>query len=259
MCALLFCVFTFSVHAQSHAEMEGIEGIHIMADGSVMLGTGETLADATVTTEGMIELGSGELVEPVMDMRSGEGIVRTSNSMVVNENIDRLPVGCEAVSGEEHVTITGGIENAKDFPGTVFTYDTHEIDVAPCTRLTITFVNKDHVRHQLMVHDLPRDTYTMGMFNIEVTGPGEATGTFITPADRSTLLFHCGVPGHEEKGMAGQVKVGGGTGDLPNIPGITRYVSSDSSLERSLVLGGSGAFVFGTLLYIVTRSRKKKL
>jgi len=53
----------------SHAGMDGIEGIHIMPDGSVMLGTGAVVTDATITANGMIVLGDGTEVEPTADMR----------------------------------------------------------------------------------------------------------------------------------------------------------------------------------------------
>ncbi len=53
----------------SHADMDGLDGIHIMADGTVMLGNGDEVDDATIDDEGMIMLGDGTVVEPVMDMR----------------------------------------------------------------------------------------------------------------------------------------------------------------------------------------------
>lgn len=52
-----------------HADEEDLSGIHIMPDGSVMLGDGSMLPDATVTEDGMILLPDGDLVEPVMDLR----------------------------------------------------------------------------------------------------------------------------------------------------------------------------------------------
>lgn len=54
---------------ESYAGMDGLDGIHIMADGTVMLGNGEALSDATINDEGVIVLGDGTEVEPVMDMR----------------------------------------------------------------------------------------------------------------------------------------------------------------------------------------------
>lgn len=253
----------------SHAGMEGVDGIHIMPNGRVMTGVGLWLSDADVTAEGMIILGSGEEVLPILDMRSGDGIRRTDNSMVVNENFDRLPLGCSEISGEKSITVRAGAEIAKDFPGTMFTYDMHSLeDVEPCTLLTVTFNNMDSVRHQFMVHDLPPDTYPMGMFNIEVTGPGSQTGTFITPPDSGTLLVHCGIPEHEAKGMVAQIKNGGGDGDIPGIPGITRDITegTHSAGEHMQVIWGVVSIFLGALLfygyniltrrYVITVSKK---
>ena len=54
--------------AGSNKDMD-LSGIHIMGDGSVMLGDGTTLTDASVNADGMIVLGDGTEVEPMMDMR----------------------------------------------------------------------------------------------------------------------------------------------------------------------------------------------
>lgn len=58
-------------HANEEHEDEemDLEGIHIMSDDTVMLGSGEVVADATVTTDGMIMLADGTMVEPEMDLR----------------------------------------------------------------------------------------------------------------------------------------------------------------------------------------------
>jgi len=53
---------------QTSGEMD-MSGIHIMADGSVMLGNGEVVSDAVVTSDGLIEMPDGQVVEPMMDMR----------------------------------------------------------------------------------------------------------------------------------------------------------------------------------------------
>lgn len=55
--------------SMSSSDMD-LSGIHIMADGSVMLGDGTVLDDASVNDEGMIVLGDGTEVEPVYDMRA---------------------------------------------------------------------------------------------------------------------------------------------------------------------------------------------
>jgi len=61
-----------------------------------------------------------------------------------------------------------------------------------------------------------------------VTGPGQVTGTLILPPAKKTYLVHCDIAQHMEKGMKGQMKVGGGDVDLPSIPGVTPYVVQDS-------------------------------
>lgn len=55
-------------------EAADIAGIHIMADGTVMLGSGEKMEGAEVTEDGMIKLPSGKMVTPVMDMREGSSM-----------------------------------------------------------------------------------------------------------------------------------------------------------------------------------------
>lgn len=54
---------------ESSTDMD-LSGIHIMADGTVMLGSGEEVHDATVNDEGMIVLSDGRVIEPVSDLRS---------------------------------------------------------------------------------------------------------------------------------------------------------------------------------------------
>lgn len=141
--------------------------------------------------------------------------------MVMNENLDRLPQGCAALAGTQEIIVRAGKKYAQQFKGTMFTYDQQEWYVPPCTKVTVTLVNEDHVRHQWMIHGLPRYLYPEGMFHIEVNGLGRKSGTFIVPSAKKTYLVHCDVAQHTEKGMKAQLKVGGGDGDLPSIPGIT--------------------------------------
>lgn len=56
-------------HEDDHDEDTDLDGIHIMGDGTVMLGNGEVVEDATVTEDGMIMLANGEMVEPEFDLR----------------------------------------------------------------------------------------------------------------------------------------------------------------------------------------------
>lgn len=148
-------------------------------------------------------------------------LVQTASGAVMNENTDQLPPGCDAISGETDITVHAGRHYAQEFNGKTFTYDQREFNFEPCEKVTVTFVNNDSVRHQWMVHGLPMNIYPMGMFSIEVTGPGSDTGTFIVPSYTETLLVHCGVPQHMQKGMKAQIKIGQGDGNIANIPGIT--------------------------------------
>ncbi|MFB6084024.1 MAG: hypothetical protein ABEJ94_07255 [Halorientalis sp.] len=131
------------------------------------------------------------------------------DARIVNANSNDLPAGCDAVAGNRSVTVRAGRTYAAG--GEMFAYDTDLIRVDPCTRLTVTFVNEDEVRHQWMVHGLPRETYPMGMFTIALTGPGKATATFITPSEAQSLSVHCSLLQHEQKGMHARLVVGNPT------------------------------------------------
>lgn len=168
--------------------------------------------------------------------------------LVMNENTDTLPPGCEEVNGWQNITVRAGTQHAKEFNGKLFTYDDREYNFEPCQKVTVTFVNNDSVRHQWMVHGLPKSIYNMGMFSIEVTGPGQDTGTFILPSYRETLLVHCGVPQHEQKGMKAQIKINGGHGDLGNIPGITGAYKEYDYPQQETPLKPVIGFFLGLLL-----------
>ena len=45
------------------------------------------------------------------------------------------PVAVPRVAGEHHIRVSAGREFARDFMGTMFTYDQREWTVEPCTRL----------------------------------------------------------------------------------------------------------------------------
>jgi plastocyanin len=142
----------------------------------------------------------------MMDMRM------VGNGTVVNGNAETLPPGCTEVAGERSVTVHGGVRHADG--GEMYSFERDRLELDRCTRVTVTFENEDDVRHQWMLHGLPTSVYPMGMFNVEVDGPGSVTGTFITPGDDVTLDTHCSLPQHEQKGMQMTVVVGEG-GDDP--------------------------------------------
>lgn len=174
-----------------------------------------------------------------------------ADGMVMNENRDQLPRDCPSLAGEQTITVHAGKKYAQQFNGLIFAYDQHEWDVPPCTKVTITLVNEDDVRHQWMVHGLPRYLYVEGMFHLEANGRRQKTGIFIVPSGKKTYLVHCDIAQHMEKGMKAQLKIGGGDGNLPSIPGISGPRQADRyplrwNLWSLLVSGMAG--VAGVML-----------
>lgn len=172
-------------------------------------------------------------------MNHGDGhLMDATGGMVMGQNTDILPGGCDSIAATKEITVHAGHKYAEKFPGRMFAFDVQEYQFEPCTKLTINFINDDEVRHQWMMHGLPRYLYPKGMFHLEVTGPGKVTGTLIFPPGDKTYLVHCDIAQHMEKGMKGQLKIGKGNGDLPSIPGVTAYVIqddySDSKPDESL-------------------------
>ena len=142
------------------------------------------------------------------------------SGVVMNENKDVLPRDCESISREHEFTIHAGREYASS-PGMTFGMSEHEVHVEPCSRVTVTFVNEDDIRHQWMVHGLPKYLYPAGMFHIEASGGKTRTGTFIVPAEDRNFLIHCDIAQHMEKGMRGQLVVGKGNGDLWSVANVS--------------------------------------
>jgi hypothetical protein len=145
----------------------------------------------------------------------------TDTGVVMNENHDVLPRGCDAISTDHEFTVYAGREFASNAPGTMFGMNVNEWRVESCSRITVTFVNKDATRHQWMVHGLPKYLYPTGMFHIEAMGGQTQTGTFIVPGDERNYLVHCDMAQHMEMGMRGQLVVGNGGGDLWGVTGVS--------------------------------------
>jgi hypothetical protein len=161
-------------------------------------------------------------------MDHGDGhLMDMDGAMVMGQNTETLPGGCDSIAAVKEITVHAGHKYAEKFPGTMYAFDTQEYQFEPCTKLTVHFINDDQIRHQWMMHGLPKYLYPKGMFHLEVSGPGEVTGTLILPSDDKTYLVHCDIAQHMEKGMKGQLKVGKGSGDLPSIPGVTPYLIAD--------------------------------
>ena len=166
----------------------------------------------------------------------------TSSGVVMNENKDELPRDCDAISRDYEITIHGGRDYASE-PGMMFGLSEHEVRVEPCSRITVTFINDDDIRHQWMVHGLPKYLYPAGMFHIEANGGNTRTGTFIVPAEDRNFLIHCDIAQHMEKGMRGQLVVGKGSGDLWGVA----KVSSDF-IRADYAPASRAAIVLLTLL-----------
>lgn len=151
----------------------------------------------------------------------GHRMIWDARGMVMGENRgDELPRGCAAISQDVEITVHVGRKYAPK--GQVLGYSAYEWQVPKCSRLSVTLINEDQVRHMWMLHGLPRYLYHEGMFHLEVEGGRRMTGTFIVPNDDKTYFVHCDVSQHTEKGLIAQLKVGKGSGDLPGIPGISR-------------------------------------
>lgn len=161
-------------------------------------------------------------------------IMDHEGGMIMGQNKDELPSSCDRISEDIEITVHAGKKHAEKFPGTMFAFDKQEWRVKPCARITWHLVNDDHVRHQFMMHGLPRYMYQNGMFHLEVTGPRTISGTMIVPASDETYLVHCDISQHMEKGMKAQLVVGNGSEDLPSIPGLTPYAFPDTYPHEDL-------------------------
>ncbi len=144
---------------------------------------------------------------------------------------------------QHEFTIHAGRDYADDSPGMTFGMSEHETRVEPCSRVTVTFVNEDEVRHQWMVHGLPKYLYPAGMFHIEAMGGFQKTGIFIVPGEDRNYLIHCDIAQHMEKGMRGQLVVGNGSGDLWSVRGV-----SDSFLRSSYLPENAPIMIIAAIL-----------
>ena len=141
------------------------------------------------------------------------------DGMVMHANDNTVPKDCEEVGEALSFEVRVGTKYAE--PGYTFGYDRYDFKTGPCAKITVTFINEDAIRHQWMVHGLPKYLYPQGMFHMEANGGKSVTGTFIVPSDDATYLVHCDMAHHMEKGLKAQLVVGRGNGVLPSIPTIS--------------------------------------
>lgn len=184
------------------------------------------------------------------------GMQMGASGMVMNENHDRLPRGCPQVSVDVAFEVEAGVEHATNHPGQAFGYSHHRFQAAPCSRITVTFSNRDEVRHQWMVHGLPRYLYPGGMFHLEAAGGATQKGTFIVPGDNATYLVHCDVAQHMEKGMKAELVVGSGGRGLWAVPGFSAAFNRADYLAASWPLWAAAAALAGFVLARLLVGRK---
>lgn len=175
---------------------------------------------------------------------SGHQMAVDPAGVVMNQNFDTLPRDCTEISRDYEFTIHAGRKYAADVPGMIYGMSQHEVRVQPCSRIKLNFVNEDSVRHQWMVHGLPKYLYPAGMFHIEASGGHTKTGTFIVPGDDRSYLVHCDMAQHMEKGMRGQLVVGNGSGNLWGVAGV-----SDAFYRFSYLPGYASLLVILTLVF----------
>jgi hypothetical protein len=161
------------------------------------------------------------------------------NGSTVNANADSLPPGCDAVRGERRLTIDAGREYAD--AGDAYGYDLDSVTVPACTRLVVTLVNHDDVRHQWVVDGLPTATYPGGYAGIEVAERGSVTAAIVTPSQPGTYEGLSTLPQHEQNGMRLPLVV---TGD-ESTEATTETTDTDSDQSEGTVPG------FGPLLALL--------
>ena len=190
--------------------------------------------------------------QSTLAMMAHGGMMMDDQGMIMHANRDNLPRDCPKIAADVDITVHAGRKYAQTLPGKMYAFDKQEWDVEPCSRINVTFINNDHIRHQFMIHGLPGYLYPDGMFHMELYGKGELQASFIVPSKPQTYLVHCEVPQHMEKGMKAQLQVaggglntpipkpdgstdwrawriyllGGGT-DLPSIPGISEAYNAE--------------------------------
>ncbi|MBK7352239.1 MAG: copper oxidase [Nitrosomonas sp.] len=165
-------------------------------------------------------------------------IMDHEGTMIMGQNFDKLPSSCQSISEEVEITVRAGRKYSAKFPGTAFAFDQQQWNVKPCSKITWHFVNEDNIRHQFMMHGLPKYLYKLGMFHLEVTGPKTVSGAMIVPGKDETFLVHCDISHHMEKGMKAQLVVGKGGTNIPSIPGLTPYNLTDTYEAENLPKSG---------------------
>lgn len=121
--------------------------------------------------------------------------------MVLHSNAERLPEDCEAISEDLAYTVRAGTGHAPAGGPQVFAYDQQMLTASPCSRVTVTLVNEDAVRHQWVLGGLPVALHPDGVFHLEANGGQRVTGSFIVPGLAARYPVSCTVAEHASHGM----------------------------------------------------------
>lgn len=213
-----------SVDSQAQIRVEDAHAGHDMGESS------EEELNSGISVE---DPHAGHVMGGEQSDHGDHNMVLDSGGMVMNNNQQVLPQDCTKVVAEYNFEVYAGTEFASEYPGTIYAMSQHEYLVEPCSSVTIKFVNTDSIRHQWMIHGLPRYLYPGGMFHLEAAGGQSREGTFIVPSDDKTYLVHCDMAQHMEMGMKAQLKAGAGSGDLWSIPGVSRSFRPDNYLPKA--------------------------
>jgi hypothetical protein len=82
-------------------------------------------------------------------MSHGDGhLMDMDGGMVMGQNTDTLPGGCEKIAATKEITVHAGHKYSEKFPCTMYAFDQQEFHFDPCTKLTVHFINEDEIRHQ---------------------------------------------------------------------------------------------------------------
>lgn len=152
------------------APEEELQGVHIMADGTVMDGNGRALIGARILQDGTIELESGTIITAAFDLRE-----KGTAAPVVRQK-----------------------EVVVDVVGTDFEYDVKEIRVKKGDTVVINFESTDGF------HDWVLDEFDAASSRIN---EGEKTSVTFVANKAGTFQYYCSVMNHRQKGMIGYLIV----------------------------------------------------
>ena len=102
----------------------------------------------------------------------------------------------QCISPAETLFITGG-------PGEVYNVSTLSAPTSTCVKITLH--NADTIIHTFTINAISANN--ISYFNIYSKSQQTYSSNFWTPSQAMTIKFFCSVPGHEEAGMVGTLKI----------------------------------------------------